>query len=57
MEEKVKQVIAQVDSGNYDYINTPDGKRAAVNKNTGEVLETMILICLLGDFKGFCVFF
>lgn len=49
MEEKVKQVISQVDNGNYDYINTPDGKRVAINKNTGEALGTILIEAPLGS--------
>lgn len=43
MTENGNARVMVVDSGNYDYIKTPDGKRVAINKNTGEVLETMIL--------------
>lgn len=49
MEDKVKQVISQVDSGNYDYINTLDGKRVAINKNTGEALGTILIEAPLGS--------
>lgn len=49
MTENGNARVTVVDSSNYDYINTPDGKRVAINKNTGEALGTILIEAPLGS--------